>query len=189
MAVIPGWVWERKPVGRALGVGVPTGLFAGAFALIESGAWPIAAVVFLVLAVFYGPMMARRMSRAWPGTEELSRAERAAVVRSTRRGEDIGDARLAPAVVAYADGLRQTRERGGWVRWVVLFAAVVSVFVALNDTLHGSTGEAVSSWVVVALFIADLTWRPRREARLMAHADQAEKWARRRLPGRPPDDG
>lgn len=187
--MIPGWVWERKPVGRALGVGVPTGLFAGAFALIESGAWPIAAVVFLVLTGFYGPMTARRMSKAWPGAQELSRAGRAAVVRATRRGEDIGEARLAPAVVAYADGLRRTRERGGWVRWVVLFAAVVSVFVALDDTFHGSTGEAVSSWLVVALFIADLTWRPRREARLMTHADQAERWARRRLPGPQPHDG
>ncbi|MGW7403003.1 hypothetical protein ACWGI9_04540 [Streptomyces sp. NPDC054833] len=75
--------------------------------------------MFLVLAVFYGPMMARRTGRVWPGAEEPSRAERAAVVRSTRRGEDIGDAHLAPAVVTYADGLRQTRERGGWGRWVV----------------------------------------------------------------------
>ncbi|MFJ3307431.1 hypothetical protein ACIPSA_30920 [Streptomyces sp. NPDC086549] len=188
MAVIPGWVWRRNTVGRALSIGLPTGLFAGAFALVESRAWPSAVVVFLALSAVYGPVMARRMGRAWPGAEELHAADRAAVVRATRRGEDIGDARLAPAVLAYADALRAARERGGWVRWVVLLAAVVAVVLALHDTLNGSTGEAVSSWTVVALFVADLTWRPRREAHLIARAEQAEQSARRLLPRERPVD-
>ncbi|MFE0510547.1 hypothetical protein [Streptomyces sp. NPDC058964] len=187
MAVIPGWVWRRKPVSRALSIGLPTGLLAGAFALVESGAWPSGLIVFLAVSAVYGPVMARRMGRAWPGAGELDPADRAAVVRATRHGEDIRDTRLAPAVLVYADALRETRERGGWVRWVVLAAAVVALTVALHDTFHGTIGEAVSSWVVVALFIADLTWRPRREAHLIARAEQAEQSARRRLPHEQPN--
>ncbi|MFF9087525.1 hypothetical protein ACF1BE_14090 [Streptomyces sp. NPDC014991] len=49
----------------------------------------------------------------------------------------------------------------------------------MYDTLRSSTGEIVTSWLVVVLFVADLVWWPRRRARLLVRADRAEASARR----------
>jgi hypothetical protein len=50
---------------------------------------------------------------------------------------------------------------------------------AVYDTVRGSTGETVASWLVVVLLLADLMWWPRSRARLLARADRAEASARR----------
>lgn len=49
-------------------------------------------------------------AKAWPGVNGLSSADRTAVVRATRRGRDIGEARLATAVSGYGHALRDTRD-------------------------------------------------------------------------------
>ncbi|MGW1889098.1 hypothetical protein ACWCP6_02405 [Streptomyces sp. NPDC002004] len=179
MLLVPGWMWQRGSVIRAVGAGLAAGVFFGAFVLVEARAWAGAAVVFVVLSLFYGTRVARRMDRVWPAAKGMNRADRAAVVRATRRGEAIGDPRLAPAVVEYAGALHRTAEEDRLRRWVVVLVTVLAVALAVYDSVMGSSGETIASWLVVVLFLADLMWWPRRRARLLARADRAEAAARR----------
>ncbi|MEU1011248.1 hypothetical protein [Streptomyces sp. NPDC005890] len=178
MILVPGWLWQRGTVGRGVGAGLATGVFFGAFVLVESGAWAGAMVVLVVLGLFYAIRVPRRMSRLWPEAEDLSRADRAAVVRATRRGEPPADPGLAPSVVAYADALRRAAEEDRLRRWVVLVVTLLVIALAGYDTLTGTTGEMISSWLVVALCLADLVWWPRRRARLLDRAGRAVASAR-----------
>ncbi|MER5603347.1 hypothetical protein [Streptomyces sp. NPDC002265] len=188
VVLTPGWVWQGGPTRRALGTGIPTGLFLGAFALVESGYWIAAAAVFLLLSPLHGIRTARRMGRAWSGAAQLDAADRAAVVRATRRGADLGDPRLAPAVIDYAEALRNVREQDRIRRWVVAGLAMLALALALYDTHSGEKGQAVASWLVLALFLLDLTWRPGQEDTVVSRAQRAADSARRSLRRNPADD-
>ncbi|MGW7362252.1 hypothetical protein ACWGI8_02240 [Streptomyces sp. NPDC054841] len=118
------------------------------------------------------------MSRAWPGANDLDSADRVAVVRATRRGEDTGDIRLAPAVIDYTGALRTAGERDRLLQRLVLLCAGLAVALALSDTFTGSTREALVSWLWVAIFLAELIWWPRKRARIMSNAERAERSAR-----------
>ncbi|MGW7527647.1 hypothetical protein [Streptomyces sp. NPDC054783] len=179
MILVPGWMWRLGPVSRAVGAGLAAGVFFGAFVLVEAGSWAGAAVVFVVLSLFHGTRVARRMERAWPAARGMSGADRAAVVRATRRGEAVADPRLVPSVVEYARALRRTAEEDRLRRRVVLLVTVLAVALAVYDTVTGSTGETTASWLVVVLLLADLVWWPRCRARLLARADRAAASARR----------
>ncbi|WP_330336211.1 hypothetical protein [Streptomyces sp. NBC_00557] len=178
MILVPGRLWRQSPVCRALGTGLPAGVFFAAFVLVESGSWPGAAVVFLVLSPLHGIRSARRMGRAWPGAADLDAAGRAAVVRATRRGEAVGDPALAPAVVEYADGLHRIAEEDRLRRPLVLLVTVLAVALAGYDTVTAPTGVLITSWLVAALLLADLAWWPRRRARLLERAARARQPAR-----------
>ncbi|WP_191871735.1 hypothetical protein [Streptomyces filipinensis] len=188
MILVPGWMWRREPVGRGAVAGLAAGVFFGAFVLLEAGSWAGALVVFVVLSLFHGTRVARRTDRAWPGARDLDGAERATVVRATRRGEAVTDPRLAPLVVEYAGALRRTAEEDRLRRWIVVLVTVLAVALAVNDTVTGPTGVTVASWLVVALLLADLLWWPRRRARLLDRAGRAEASARRVTASREPTD-
>ncbi|MFB0614384.1 hypothetical protein [Streptomyces sp. AGS-58] len=179
MILVPGWLWQRGPVGRGVGAGLGVGVCCAAFVLVEAGSWPGAAVVLVVLSLFYGIRVARRMGRLWPEAGRLSGADRAAVVRATRRGRAADDPRLAPSVAAYAGALRRAAEEDRPRRWIVVLGAVLAVGLAVYDTLRSSTGETVASWLVVVLFAADLMGWPGRRARLLDRAGRAAAAARR----------
>ncbi|MEU6589647.1 hypothetical protein ABZ923_10545 [Streptomyces sp. NPDC046881] len=134
--------------------------------------------MLVVLGLFYGIRVPRRMNRLWPEAEDLSRAERAAVVWATRRGEPVADPGLAPSVVAYAGALRRAAEEDRLRRWAVLLVTLLVIALAVYDTLAGPTGEKVSSWLVAVLCLADLAWWPRRRTRLLDRADRAVASAR-----------
>ncbi|MFI1535614.1 hypothetical protein [Streptomyces anandii] len=178
MALVPGVVWQAGPVGRALGAGLAAGVFFAAFVLIESASWVAAAAVVVVLTPLHGIRTARRLGRAWPGAGELAPDDRAAVVRATRHGDPIGDARLAPAVLGYAEGLRRVCAEDQLRRWVVAAVGVLSLALAVSDTLTGSAGEAIASWLLLVLCVLDLVWYPRRRALLMERVARAETAAR-----------
>ncbi len=177
--LVPGWLWQRGAVSRAVAVGLAAGVFFGAFVLVESGSWAGAAVVFVVLSLFCGIRTARRMDRIWPAAKDMPYADRVAVVRATRHGEAVDDPRLAPSVVAYADGLHRAAEDDRLHRPLVLLVTALAVALAVYDTLTGETGETVVSWLVVVLLLADLMWWPRRRERLLARAGRAEASALR----------
>ncbi|WP_189948470.1 hypothetical protein [Streptomyces alanosinicus] len=166
-------------MSRAVGAGLAAGVFFGAFVLVEANSWAAAGVVFVVLSLFYGTRVPRRMDRIWPAAKDMNRADRATVVRATRSGEAIGDPRLAPSVVAYAGALRRAAEEDRLRRWVVLLVTAFALALAVYDTVLGSTGESVASWLVAVLLLADLMWWPRSRARLLVRADRAEASARR----------
>ncbi|WP_317445498.1 hypothetical protein [Streptomyces collinus] len=178
MVLVPGWVWRQGPVRRGLCVGLAAGVFFAAFVAVESGAWPAAAVVLLVLGPLYGVRAARRMGRAWPGGAGLAPADRGRVVRATRRGEAIGDARLAPAVLEYAGALRVLREEDRLRWWLMPLVAVVSLALAVYDTVAGPARQALVSWLVVAVVALELAWSPARRNRLLARVARAEEAAR-----------
>lgn len=176
--MIPGWAWRGGTVRHAVSIGLAVGVFFGAFVLAESGSWVGAALAALFLSPFYGIRVARRMNRAWPGARDLDSADRTAVIRATRRGEDIGDARLAPAVIDYSSALRTAREQDRVFRWVLLLFAGLAVALALSDTFTGSTRDALVSWLVVAFLLVELTWWPRKQSHVMSNAERAETLAR-----------
>ncbi|MFF7975547.1 hypothetical protein [Streptomyces sp. NPDC007905] len=184
MISVPGWMWQRGSVSRGVGAGLAAGVFFGAFALVEAMSWAAAAVVFVVLGLLYGVRVARRMARIWPAAKGMNRADRAAVVRATRRGEAIDDPRLASSVVEYAGALRRTAEEDRLGRRVVLLVTALAVVLAVYDTVMSTTGETIASWLVVVLLLADLMWWPRRRAVLLARVDRAEASARRMNTGR-----
>jgi len=176
---VPASVWRSGSVGRALTTGGCVGVFFGALALLDSGIPLAAAIVFVILGTGYGIWTARRMARYWPGARKLTGAERVTVVRAARRGEPIGDSRLARSVVDYSRGLRAAAEEARPYRWLGWFVLAVAAVLALWDTLSGSTRDAVASCVYVALLAIELFWWPKRQAQLLFNADRAAEAASR----------
>jgi hypothetical protein len=159
-------------------VGLAVGIFFGALGFAESGS-VVALVALVVLGPFvFGISMARRMARFWPGARTLSGADRVAVVRATRRGQNIGEACLAHAVIEYGGGLREAREQARRYRWVVPVVAALSVILALTDSFFGSIRLALVSWLWVAIIVMELLWWPGKRADLLSNAERAEMLAR-----------
>ena len=147
-------------------------------ALLDSGIPLVAAIVFVILGTGYGIWMARRMARYWPGARDLTGAERVTVVRAARRGELVGDARLARSVIDYSRGLHAAAEESRPYRRLVWFMLAVAAVLALWDAVYGSTRDAVASCVYVALLAIERFWWPKRQAQLLSNADRAAETAR-----------
>jgi hypothetical protein len=161
-----------------LTVGLGVGLFLSALAWLDSGMLLAGVIVFVILSTFYGIWMGRRMARYWLGAKALSGEERVTVVRTARRGERIGDARLAQAVIDYSRGMRAAAEQGRPFRWVVPLVLVVTVGTAVWDAVFGSWGNAVASGIYLVLLLLDVFWWPKRQEQLLANADRAAEMAR-----------
>jgi hypothetical protein len=173
VVTVPAFVWRGGPFRRALTVGGAVGIFLGAVAWIDSGMLLGAVITFVITGVLYGILMARRMARYWPGAKQLSGEERVAVVRTVRRGERIGDARLTQAVADYSQGLHAAADEARPFRWLVPLVLVVAVATAVYDAVFGSWGNAVVSVIYLALLVAELFWWPKRRDQLLANADRA----------------
>jgi hypothetical protein len=168
---------------RVVSVGLPVGIFFGVLGFAESGSVvPLVALTVLGPLV-YGIAMARRMARFWPGASRLSGADRVAVARAARRGENVGEARLAHPVLEYSHGLRDAHEQAHRYRWVVPVVAALSLILALSDSFFGSNRLAVVSWVWVVIIIGEMSWWPRTQANLLSNAERAQALARQALAG------
>jgi uncharacterized membrane protein len=182
---VPAWVWRFPPFVRALIVGLAFGVVLGILAMISANSVLSGTVAIVVITLIFAPLMARRMSKFWPGAKELSGVDRVAVARAARGGRDIGDPRLAPAVIEYIRGLHSAREHVLLARWLIILLAVVTLGVAIADTIFSPPGEAVVSWLYFAFFPVELLWWPRIAARLVANAERAEEAARELLTQQP----
>jgi hypothetical protein len=140
---------------------------------LDSGFLLSGVVVLVVVGAFYGIWMARRMARYWPGAKQLSGDERVTVARAARRGERIGDARLAQAVVDYSSGMHAAAERARPFRWLLPLVLVVSLGTAVWDAVYGSWGNAAASAIYLALLLIELFWWPKRRDELLANGDRA----------------
>jgi hypothetical protein len=129
--------------------------------------------VVVVTGVLYGVMMARRMSRYWPGAEQLSGRQRVTVAGAARRGERVGDPGLAQAVVDYSDGMRAAAQQAKPYRWVLPLVLVVSIATALWDAAFGSWGNAIASVVYLGALLIEWLWWPRRRDQLLANVGHA----------------
>ena len=158
---------------RAVTLGVAIGIFLAALAWIDSGLLLGGVVAFVVTAVVYGIVMRRRMARYWPGAKQLTGDDRVTVVRTARRGERIGDARLAQAVIDYSRGIHDAAEKGRLFRWFLIFILMVAVGTAVWDAVYGSWGNAVASVIYLVMLLLELFWWPKRLEQLLANTDRA----------------
>ena len=146
-------------------------------AWLDSGFLLAGVIVLVIMSVFYGIWMPRRMARFWPGAKDLTGAERVAVAHAARSGESIGDPRLAQPVIDYSRGLHASEESGRPWRGVLIFVFVVAAGTAAYDAVFGSWGNAVASAIYLAALLAELFWWPRRRQHLLANGDRAAELA------------
>jgi voltage-gated potassium channel Kch len=177
VVTVPAFVWRGGFFRRALIIGGAVGVSLAALAWIDSGMLLSAIIVFVILGVFYGIWMPRRMARYWPGAKQLSGEERVTVVRTARRGERTGDSQLAQAVIDYSRGIRAAAEQGRPFRWVLPLVLVVGVGMAVWDAVFGSWGNVVASVIYLAMLLIELFWWPKRRDGLLANADRAAELA------------
>jgi hypothetical protein len=173
VVTVPAFVWRGGFLRRALTIGAAVGIFLGALAWIDSGFLLSGVIVLVIVGVFYGIWMPRRMARYWPGAKQLTGDERVTVVRTARRGERIGDARLAQAVIDYSQGIHAAAEKARPFRWVVPLVLIVGVGTAVWDAVFGSWGNAVASFIYLVLLLIELFWWPKRRDELLANAARA----------------
>src|SRR5262249_27379009 len=150
MVTVPASVWRGGSISRGLKTGLCVGVFLGGLAWLDSGTVLIGALVFVILATFYGIWMAHRMDKYWPEARAVTGEDGVAGVRAARRGEPIGDPRLAQSVVDYSRGLHAAAEKSQY-RWLVWFLLAVAGISSLWDTMYGSTRDAVASCTYAAL--------------------------------------
>ncbi|MGB3352439.1 MAG: hypothetical protein WBB00_06665 [Mycobacterium sp.] len=173
MLTVPAFVWRGGCVRRAVAVGGAMGICLGSMAWLDSGVPVVGAIVFVVVGAFSGVWTSRRMVRYWPAAEQLTGDERVQVVRAVRRGEPVGNERLAQPAVAYVRGLHAAAAaRRPWrlILGVVLGGASVA---AVWDAVFGSWGSAVASVLYLAALALELCWWPKRQAALLTGADRA----------------
>jgi hypothetical protein len=173
VVTVPAFVWRGGALRRAVTLGVAIGIFLAAMAWIDSGLLLGGIITFVVTGVVYGIVMCRRMARYWPGAKQLSGDDRVTVVRTARRGERIGDARLAQAVIDYDHGMHDAAEKGRFFRWLLIFVLVVAVGTAVWDAVYGSWGNAVASVIYLMLLLFEWLWWPKRLEQLLANTDRA----------------
>jgi len=178
MVTVPAEVWRGGSLYRGVALGLPVGLCLGALAWIDSGVWLGGVIAVVITGLVYGIVVPRRMARYWPGAKQLSGEDRVAAVRTARRGERIGDPRLAQAVIDYSEGLRAAAEHARPFRWLVPLVLVVAIGTAVWDAVYGSWGNVVVSGIYLVLLPLELFWWPRRQEQLVATADRAAEMAR-----------
>jgi hypothetical protein len=178
VVTVPAFVWRGGSFRRALTVGGALGIGLGALAWIDSGILLGGVITLVITGVIYGIWMHRRMARYWPGAKQLTGEDRVTVVRTARRGERIGDARLAQGVIDYCFGMRAAAEQGRPFRWLVPLVLVVAVGTAVWDAVFGSWGNAMASCIYLVLLLIELFWWPKRRDELLANADAAAEMAR-----------
>jgi hypothetical protein len=152
-------------------LGVPVGIFLAALVFAESGVWLGALVAFVVLGIFNGIRMARRMAKAWPAAVDLRPDERVAVSFAARRGHRIEDVRLAPAAIEYVGALRNARVQARRWQWLAWLGGAAMLVLAVIDSLFATPRVAAVSWIVVVFFAVELFWWPRVQDRLLANAE------------------
>jgi hypothetical protein len=108
------------------------------------------------------------------------------VMRAVRRGERAPDPWLAPEVLAYAQVIVHTAERGQRKRWVLWIPTAVIVVNAASAT--GRIGaRSAYLWAVVAVVVS-VAWRlPRIYARWHGNAAEAARLARQQMNGFSPE--
>ena len=177
MLTVPAFVWRGNAFGRAVLVGLATGVFLGLLAWLDSGLWFAALIAGAIITLIYSVWLGRRMVRYWPGASALTGEQRVRVVGVTHWGGRIGDPALAQPVVDFADGMHKAAEAGRPFRWVLPLILAVAVGTAVWDSVFGSTRDMIASLLYLVLMGVELFWWPGRRDRLLANADRAKERA------------
>ena len=183
MVTVPAFVWRYGPFLRGVILGVAAGAFSGALAWLDSGFVVTGLIVFVILCVFYGLWMSRRMARYWPTAKKLTGPEREQVARAARGGDRIDDPALAPALTDYRNGLRDAVEQARPLRWLLWFVLIVAIGAAAWDAAFGSWGNVIVSAIYLVLLVLEVFWWPKRQRQLLANADRAAEMANSQAEG------
>jgi hypothetical protein len=135
----------------------------------------------LLFGIFFGVLMSYSAWRKWPGAADLVSADRVAVARAVRRGEDVDDRRLASAVVEYVGVVRNSCKEDRRYEWFVWLVAASTLVIAIVATIDQSTRHAAGWWGLVVVWAVLLALGPRRRRRSMLNASRAEYAARSHL--------
>ncbi|ORA38563.1 hypothetical protein [Mycobacterium aquaticum] len=173
MLTVPAFVWRGGFFYRAVIIGGSVGLCLAVLALLDSGFWVAGVAVFVIMGVFYGIWMPRRMARYWPAAEQLAGADRVAVATAARGGVRIDDPRLVPAAVDYRRGMHAAADDARPLRWLFPVVLVVAAATAAWDAVFGSWGNAVASVIYLVALLVEMFWWPRRREQLLANVDRA----------------
>ena len=173
MVTVPAFVWRGGSLRRAVILGAGIGLPLAVLSWIDSGLLLSAIIVLIATGLIYGIWLTRRMARYWPGAKQLSGDERMTVARTARRGERIGDPRLAQPVIDYSKGMRAAAEQARPFRWVLPLVLVVAVATTAWDAVYGSWGNAIVSVIYLAAMSVEMFWWPKRRDELLANGDRA----------------
>jgi hypothetical protein len=173
VVTVPAFVWRGGFFRRALILGGALGIVLGAMAWIDSGLLLGGILAVFITGLIYGIWIPRRMARYWPGAKQLSGEDRVTVARTARRGERIGDSRLAQAVIDYSKGMHASAEQAKPYRWVVPLILVVGVGTALWDSFFGTWGNAIASVIHLVALLVELFWWPKWRDKLLGNGDRA----------------
>jgi hypothetical protein len=189
VVTVPAFVWRGGFFRRALIIGGGLGIVLGAMAWIDSGLLLGGILALFTTGLIYGIWIPRRMARYWPSAKQLSGEDRVTVARTARRGERIGDSRLAQAVIDYSEGMRASAEQAKPFRWVVPLILVVGVGTAVWDSIFGTWGNTIASAIYLVTLLAELFWWPKRRDELLANGDRAADIAAHALEKETADGG
>ncbi|AGB23213.1 hypothetical protein Mycsm_02888 [Mycobacterium sp. JS623] len=181
MVTVPAFVWRGDFLRRAVIIGGALGIVLGAMAWIDSGLLLAGILTVFMTGLIYGSWMPRRMRRYWPGAEQLSGEDRVTVAGTARRGEHVGDSRLAQPVVDYSAGMHAAAEQAKPYRWVLPLILVVSVATVLWDSIFGTWGNAIVSVIYLVALLIELLWWPKKRDELLANGDRAAEMARQTM--------
>lgn len=174
-------IWRYGRLWTALIIGVPAGLLFGLLDLGSSARLESAQLAGLTFGVLFGAAMSILIWSRWKAAKKLSSQDRRAVARSVLKGEPIEDPRLAPAVIEYAEVVHRGHDRERRYRWTLWIWPVLTLALAVADTVNGSAGQAVFFWGLVVFWIAFMPTQQRRERMTISHASHAASSARQLL--------
>jgi len=157
------------------------GLFMGIGKAVEGDTFWSAVLFGVITGVLFGSLMARFLARSRPeAVRELPDEDRQTVVRTVQEGATVEDARLAPAIIAYANHRRREREQlsPGVERIFCGLAALFFGYLAVTAGLDGRTAPTVWYAVLAVIVLVTVFVLPRQRERELQRADHAERSAR-----------
>jgi hypothetical protein len=185
----PAWFWRGGRLRRMFAIGVFFGISFGVQDFVKRGSFVRAAVAATFGTTFFGVTFVGAMDwlmrRPLKGVgRDLRPGDRVMIHRAVILGDDIGDPRLAPAVIEYSHFVRRwSSSRGHWHWLLVLLSGTATVALALRATVAGPTRDAIGSWFGMAMVNGMWLSMPRTRARSRRNAERAEVLARQLLGG------
>jgi hypothetical protein len=160
---------------------IPSAILVGILGGASRTSWQQGIASGILFGIVFGSAMTYIVTRRLRQLPPLSPDDLRLVTAAVRRGEPVGDPRLAPAVVQYAAIIRDAQSSARRVRIlydVFLAGSVIVLGVAI--AARRSAEVTVDTFILGAVVI-QRRLVPRRRERIIANADTAERLAREHL--------
>jgi len=159
------------------------GLYMGISKAVEGETFWSALLFGVIAGVLFASFIAIVLARNRPEPlRQLPDGDRQTVVRIVHEGTIVEDARLAPAIIAYATYRRREREEPWAMAWVERLVcglmALVLGYVAVISGLDGRSAATVWNAVLSSILVVMAFVLPRQGERDLQRAHYAERSAR-----------